>query len=311
MCPGKYLLITIISVMAFGKASCQLAPFQDDDAMITPNFQRKIIKEKRISQITVHDLLKPDGQPIDDEGIIHQYFFDTTGKIIESLYTVKVNSNSWDTIKCRYCYDSNNNLTIRRTQMGDFYDTWYYKWNKENKLQKEYHVHETNVVGADGNFKIATQRVISSDSFAYITYPKQLQQYVFNEDDKIFQKTITQYDDNKRFLSRSCHYAVGWLYSQVDVNYDSSGRIIGYVNTGNLNGDLNQKTTIKYDSLGKMEEKGIWENGKRTHHIEFMYDNETGLISDRLDRDSEKATISILRYSYQMYSNNGYPTAGK
>ena len=295
--------------MVMGNAYSQLAPFQDESSMQTPGFQQNIIKAKRISQITIHDFSKPDGAAIDDEGIIHQYFFDTAGKVIESLYTIRVNNDNWDTVKCRYCYDSNSNLTIKRTQMGDFYDSWYYRWNKDNMLQREYHVHETSTVDADGSFKIATQRVISTDSFAYIAYPKQLQQYVYNEDDKIFQKTITQYDDNKRFMSRSCHYAVGWLYSQVDIKYDSSGRIIGYVNTGNLNGDLNQSTSIKYDSLGKLEEEDIWEAGKQAHHIEYMYDNETGLISNKLDRN--KDLINIIRFSYEMYSNNGYPTAGK
>ena len=311
MTPGKYFFTAIISLTVLGNSYCQIAPFQDDNAMITPNFRQEIIKAKRISQITIHDLIKPDGEPIDDEGIIHQYFFDTTGKITASLYTIKVNGNNWDTVKCKYCYDSNSNLTIKRTQMGDFYDSWYYKWNKNNMLQKEYHVHETSTLSPDGSFKIATQNVISSDSFAYITYPKQLQQYAFNEDNKIFQKTIIQYDDNKRFLSRSCHYAVGWLYSQVDINYDSAGRINSYVNTGNLNGDLNQKTTIKYDSLGKIQEKDIWDDSKRAHRIEYFYDNETGLITDKLDRDKDKAIISIYRFNYEMYSNNGFPTATK
>jgi hypothetical protein len=311
MGPCKYALALLISFTALGNAHGQLAPFQDETNMETPNFQKDIIKSKRISQITIHDLSKPDGAGINDDGIIHKYFFDTAGKIIESLYTVKVSSDNWDTVKCRYCYDSCCNLTIKRTQMGDFYDTWYYKWNKQNMLQREYHVHETSTISADGSFKISTQRVISTDSFAYITYPKQLQQYEFNEDNKIFQKTITQYDDNKRFLSRSSHYAVGWLYSQVDIKYDSAGRVIGYVSTGNLNGNLNQSTTIKYDSIGKIAEKGIWEDGKQRHHVEYMYDNETGLISDKLDRDNVKDMISILRFSYEIYSNNGFPTATK
>lgn len=310
MRPGKYVLPVIILVVFSGNGFCQLAPFQDEDAMITPNFQAKLIKSKKISVITIHDFSKPDGYPIDDEGIMHQYFFDTAGKVTESLYTVKSGSDGWDTVKCRYYYDTNNNLSVKRTQTGDFYDTWYYKWDKSGMVQREEHVHETSSVSDDGSFKVATQRVISEDSFAYIVYPKQLQQYAFNEDSKIFQKTITQYDDNKRFMSRSCHYAVGWLYSQVDINYDASGRIIGYVNTGNLNGNLSQNTIIKYDSLGKMEEQSIWADGKQKHHIEYMYDNETGLISDKLDRDNDKALINIIRFNYEMY-NNSYSTATK
>ena len=187
--------------------------------------------------------------------------------------------------------------------MGDFYDSWYYKWNQDNMLQGEYHVHETSTMTTDGTFKIATQRVVSQDSFAYTIYPKQVQQYEYNEDNKIFQKIIIQYDDNKRFVSRNSHYAVGWLYSQVEVMYDSLGRVKGYVNSGNLNGDINKKTIIKYDSLGKIAEQNIWEDGKQTHHVEYMYDNETGLMSNKLDRDKDKAIIFITRYSYTSAKN--------
>jgi len=294
----------VIAVGIFQDAFCQLDPFQDDDAMITPSFQKHVIQTKKISQITIHYFSKPDGSPIEDGGIINQYFFDTTGKITGSLYTTKAGSDKWDTIKCLYWYDNKGNLIIKRTQAGDFYDAWYYKWNKDPMVQTEYHVQETSEASPEEAFKMATQKVIAADSFAYIIYPKQTQQYAYNEDSKIYRKTIVQYDDNRRLISRNTHYAVGWLYSEVDLTYDSLGRINGYVTTGNLNGNLNRKISIKYDSLGKIAAQGIWEDGKQTHHIEYMYDNATGLISNKLDRDLDKATIDILRFSYEMYGQD-------
>lgn len=299
----KNLVFTSIIVVVSHHAIGQLCPFQDEDAMITPNFQKHLIRAKKISQITIHYFSKPDGLPIEDGGIVYRYFFDTTGKITGSLYTTKAGHNTWDTIKCRYWYDANGNLIIKRTQSGDFYDAWYYKWNKDTLLQTEYHVQETSEAGPEEAFKMATQKVIAADSFAYIIYPKQTQQYAYNDDNKIFKKTIIQYDDNRHFISRTMQYAVGWLYSDVDLTYDSVGRIHSYVVTGNLDGDLDKKTTIKYDSLGKITEQYIWEDGKQTHHIEYMYDDATGLISNKLDRDIVKATIDILRFSYEMYGH--------
>ncbi|HTB32968.1 MAG TPA: hypothetical protein VK808_13145 [Bacteroidia bacterium] len=307
----KYGLLVIMSVFTISNAWCQLEPFQDDDAIVTPNFNRDIIKAKKISHITIASFTKPDGAAINDDGIIRQYFFDTTGNIMESVCTIKTGANSCDTVTCKYYYDNNGNINIKRTKMGDFYDTWYYKWNHDRLKQTEAHVRETSAITPDGTFKVVSQKVISADSFAYTEYPKQLQQYTYNEDNKVFQKTILQYDDNKRFLSRNSRYAVGWLYSSVDLNYDSKGRIIDYTNTGNLNGDVHQSTSIKYDSLGKMQEQSIWERGKQRHHIEFMYDNETGLISNKLDRDNEKATISILRFNYETYGVKSDSAVGK
>jgi len=303
---GKYLLIIMLLVITGRKVYCQLAPFQDEDAIVTPIFQENIIKDKKIAQITMHYFSKPDDAPITDQGIMLQYFFDTAGKIVESINMTKADNHIWDSVKCQYYYDGYGNISIKRTQMDDFYDTWYYKWNKEGQLQTEDHVHETNALSTGGDFKIATQKVMSADSFAYIPYPKQLQQYAYNEDNKIFRKTIIQYDEKRRIVSRNSHYVVGWLYSEVDFTYDDMGRIIRYVNSGNMNGDKSQSTIIKYDSSGRPDEQGIWNNGKQIHHIEYMYDGETGLISNKLDRDSTNASISIVRFSYKMYNDEGY-----
>ncbi len=307
----KQFLIFIVALFIGGNTFCQLLPFQDDDAIVTPNFSQDIIKTKKISHITMTYLTKPDGQGINEDGVVKQYFFDTTGRIMETVCTMKKGENSCDTITCKYYYDSYGNINIKRTRMGDYYDTWYYKWNKDRQMQTEAHVRETSAITPDGKFKIASQKVISADSFAYIAYPKQLQQYAYNEDNKYFQKTIIQYDENKRFLSRNSHYAVGWLFSQVDLNYDTKGNIISYNNTGNINGDVHESITLKYDSLGKIQEQGIFENGKQKHHIEFMYDNETGLISNKLDRNEEKAVIYIIKFSYDMYDSKGNVIGGK
>ena len=307
----KHFLIFIFLIFLAGNACCQLLPFQDEDAIVTPNFSSDIIKAKKISHITMRYFTKPDGNGINDDGIVNEYFFDTEGKIMETVCTVQKGSNGSDTTICHYYYDSYGNINIKRTRMGDYYDTWYYKWNKDKQMQTEAHVRETSAITPDGRFKIASQKVIAADSFTYVQYPAQVQQFAYNEDNKVFQKTILQYDDKKRFLSRNSHYSVGWLFSQVDLNYDTKGNIISYNSTGNINGDVHESATLKYDSLGKIAEQGIWENGKQKHHIEFMYDNETGLITNKLDRNEEKATISIIKFSYDMYDSNGNVIRGK
>lgn len=305
----KHLLILVVLLTTWGNAWCQLEPFQDEDAMVTPNFNEVIIKSKKISQISIHYFTKPDGATINDDGIVKCYYFDTAGKIIQSVCTTRTGENSCDSVKCSYYYDESGNITIKRTKFGDFFDTWYYRWSKDHLLQTEAHIHETSGFAVDGSFKVGTQKVISSDSFAYINYPKQLQQFAYNEDNKVFQKTIIQYDENKRLLSRNSHYAVGWLFSEVDLNYDSKGYLISYNNSGNLNGDMNKSTIIKYDSTGRTDEQEIWVSGKQKHHIEFMYDNSTGLVTNKLDRDEEKAVIYIIKFSYETYSGKGLSTA--
>ncbi len=160
-------------IITCGYSNAQLNPFQDDDAIITPNFKEDIIKEKKISKINIHYFTKPDGGPINDEGISKCYYFDSTGKVIQYNCVMMAGDKVCDSMSCNYYYDYSGNIIIKRNRHGDFFDTWYYKWSSDHLLQTQTHVHETSILSADGNFKPATQKVISADSFAYISYPKQ------------------------------------------------------------------------------------------------------------------------------------------
>jgi hypothetical protein len=284
-----------------GSAFAQLAPFQDESDIITPSFRYDIIRMKKISSITVHVEEKPDGKRISDDGIMQFYRFDTAARLSESFYTIKSGYNSWDTVRSHFYYDNKNHLVTKRTYEGTYYDTWYYVWYDDGMLKKEAHVHEANAPGDGPDFKIGTQALISCDSFAYNIYPKQTQRYGYNEKNTIYEKVITQYDDNRHMINRYSHYEVGWLYSQVDIKYDSAIHIKEYTFAGNLSGEVHKTTKLTYDKYGNMQVQKVFEGDKQTHQIEYLYDNNTGLISNQLDRDYPKSVIGIIRFSYTFF----------
>ncbi|MGP8215321.1 MAG: hypothetical protein ACLQQ4_07145 [Bacteroidia bacterium] len=278
----------------------QLAVFQDEEDVITPTFRYDILKLNRVASITIQYEYKPDGSPIMSDGTVKYYRFDSLTRLVESYFTIKESYDTWDTIRTIYFYDNTGHLVIKRTDEGNFYDTWYYRWYADGTMKKRAHVREVplNMTG-DFEFRIGTQTVLSADSFAYTAYPKQLQRFGFNEENKIYEKTISYFDDKHHLTSRNFHYAVGWLYSQVDLKYDSIYRIKEYTYTGNLNGDIHHTTSIAYDAYGGIAIQKIFDGNKQTDNIEYMYDGSTGLITNQLDRDFTKSVINIARFSYE------------
>jgi hypothetical protein len=280
----------------------QMAIFQDEEDVITPSFRYDILKLNKVKTITIQYEYKPDGEAIKDDGIIKYYRFDSLSRLVESYFTVKETLDSWDTIRSRYFYDDFGHLIIKRTNEGNFYDTWYYRWYTDGKMKKRAHVHEVPLAMSNNfDFRIGTQTVLSADSFAYTVYPKQLQRFGFNEENKIYEKTISYLDDKQRMTSRNFKYAVGWLYSQVDLKYDSINRIKEYTYTGNLNGDVHHTVKIVYNPYGGIDTEKIFESEKQTDNIEYMYDSTTGLITNQLDRNFPKAIINIARFSYEYW----------
>ena len=285
-------------------AFAQMAPFQDENDIITPSFKYDIIRMKKISSITIHVEEKPDGKRITDDGIMEYYRFDTAARLAESFYTIKAGYETWDTIRSHFYYDKKNHLVTKRTDEGNYFDTWYYVWYDDGMLKKEAHVHESNAPGVGADFKIGTQKVISCDSFAYNVYPKQTQRYGYNEQNIVYEKVISQYDDNKRLTGRYSHYEVGWLYSQVDLKYDSANHLKEYTYSANLSGEIHKSTKLTYDKYGNMVVQKVFEGEKQIHQIEYLYDNNTGLISNKLDRDYPKAVIGIIRFSYTFFDGD-------
>jgi hypothetical protein len=299
MSRARVLMFLFVFFLSSG-AMAQLAVFQDDEDIITPSFRYDMIKLEKIASITIQYEYKPDGQGIIDDGIIKVFHFDSIGRLKDSYFTIKQTRDSWDTIKTRYYYDDFNHLIIKRTNEGDFYDTWYYRWYPDGKMKKRAHVREVPMNMADnGLFRISTQTVLSADSFAYVQYPKQLQRYGYNEENKIYEKTISYLDDKQRMTSRNFKYAVGWLYSNVELKYDDNNRVTEYTYTGNMNGDIHQTVNIAYDPNGTISLKKLFDGDKQTDNIEYMYDSNTGLITNELDRSLTKLTINIARFSYE------------
>lgn len=301
----RFLVISLFALhFSTFDSIAQLSAFQDEEGIITPTFRYDIIHAKKVASILIQTEEKPDGKVISNEGIVQYYCFDTAARLAESYYTIKAGSDAWDTIRSRYYYDQNNRLVTKRTDENVFFDTWYYIWYPDGKVKKEAHVHETQAPAEGTSFCIGAQKVISCDSFAYNIYPKQIQRYGYNEENTIYEKTITQYDDNKRMTGRYSHYQVGWLYSQVDLKYDSANRLSEYIYSGNVNGDVHKTIRLFYGKSGNILSEKVFEGGKQTHEIEYLYDKNSGLISDQLDRDYVKGVIEIWRFSYTFFDTD-------
>jgi hypothetical protein len=71
-----------------------------------------------------------------------------------------------------------------------------------------------------------------------------------------------------------------------------------------VNGEVHKTTHIVYDKNGNIIAEKKINAGKQTNEIEYMYDKNTGLISDKLDRDFAKAVIEIWKFNYNFFDRD-------
>jgi hypothetical protein len=302
-----------------GILNAQFTPVDYNEQFITPCPITSIIKEKHISSITIRFQVKPDGETIKDEGMFQQFYFDSSGNMTSSIQVTSKGNLNWDSVQTFYYYNTAGCLTIKRTNAGNYYDSWYYSWydnpispafqppipqggrDAGHILKRIAHVHES-ITTQNGLINIGSQTIISNDSIFFNMFQNQLQLKFFNEENKVYQEKIYDYNNAGQPFGIYSKFTVGAFFLQEDMKYNASGKITEYNYNSNMNGEEHRKTILTYDSLGNPESGQLFISGNQTGELKFIHDADPVLICTRLERDYDKKVIYIRLYSYEYYN---------
>ena len=290
-------------------------------------FNIELVKAGKIKRIMLSVLQKPDLQVITDRGEVQCYEFDTTG-LLTRYYATRVISQeqvetfykavykrgrriraaytdiSWkyvyDTSFTWYVYDKNRNMLMKRSNYGDFYNTFYYDYDSLGQVKRETNVKETNKNPARGNFELGVQTILSVESFEYIQQsPTQLKKLCYNDDGKIYKQGIINHDSNT--VEENYSFVVGYVRYKNTYIYLPSGKLSSKEMYSNSNGDLKIFTTYTYDADGNIAEEKVFTNDVQTDLVAYIYDDSKRLLKSRLDRQFERNSIEIIKFSYDLY----------
>lgn len=272
---------------------------------------------------------KPDGAVIVDKGATQGYEFDTEGRIIRYYYTILKNVEREeidvpaiikrgkiirqattktitryinDTVFANIFYDSQNRIILKRVRSADYYDSYYYEYDKEGRIIKELHCKETNVSENKNEFKLGVQTILSSETFEYIKISKtQTQKICFNDEGREYKKVIINYDESGNIVSENFNYIVSWMFNENIYEYDFADRVIKRKNTANENGDIKTEKLFTYDSKGILNSEKFLKNDELISETTYLYENDSPLVYSRLIRDHKNASIGIVKFIYTFY----------
>jgi len=92
-----------------------------------------------------------------------------------------------------------NLLKLKRYNDGTYYESYYYDYNSEGKVEKEKRCKETNVSENKTEFKLGGQYIISEESFKYINTGKaQYKKISMNDEGRPYKETIFTLNNNKK-----------------------------------------------------------------------------------------------------------------
>lgn len=324
----RFILSLFFFLLFFHTACAQLIDMSiHEPQTLDMKFNATLVSTSRIKSILVKISEKPDLQMIVDRGETQGYEFDSTGKVIRFFATRVISKEQVETVhkavykkgrrispaytevNWKYVFDTNftwfmydrsARLIMKRSNYGDFYNTFYYDYDSLGKLSKETNCKETNKNPDKHHFELGVQTILSQESFEYVMQsPTQIKKRCLNDDGKVYKQGIINRDSNS--VEEDFSFVVGYVRYTNRYTYDNSGKLIEKMNYTNSNGDMKVTRTFQYDENGNITEERININDVNTGMMAYIYDPEQRLLKSRLERDFGKANIEILKFIYEFY----------
>lgn len=271
---------------------------------VEPSFNKKFVADHKIKNIKALVASKADNDIVKEMGIVQGYEFDGLGNTTKT-YTAQLNTNtlSYDTIATKIYYDKDQNIILKRSNKGVFYDARYYEYDENKKLKKETHCRETNSNIDGPEFKLGVQLILSQESFKYDSLgPYQWKKTHLNDENRVYKQGIINKDSIGRIVEENYNFAVGWIKIKINYKYDTLGRMIGRTNWTNENGDIKEDLLCEYDQAhGNLIGEKKFRNDTQTEEASYLYDEQKKLLKSVVTRYPLEKRIGIVKYSYEFY----------
>jgi len=290
-------------------------------------FNTEYIKTHNIKSITFDILDKKDLQVAEDKGLLNYYEFNDDGllkrfyytsiakiiqkeyhsgvvyrhrKKISNGYSYTKNEYVFDTISTSYFYNDAHLVKLKRYNDGDFYESYYYDYFPDGKVESEKRFKETNIAGTKTEFKLGAQYVISEESYLYkIVSPHQCKKICLNNEGRTYKEIIYNINDAKQLLNYNEQYTVTWIMQESNYTYNAKGQLTSAIYKSNSNGDLEQKRTYEYDSNDCLLTEKQYKNGVLEKEVSYVTDASKKLTSYIIRDDANKnMRIVKLYYTY-------------
>ena len=289
-------------------------------------FNTEFIKSQKIKSITFDIIDKKDLQVAEDKGLLTYYEFNTNGlltrfyntsivKVIQKEYhsepvyrrgrkvsngySYSKNEYVYDTVSTNYFYTDNSLLKLKRYNDGSYYESYYYDYTAEGKVEKEKRCKETNVSENKTEFKLGGQYIISEESYKYTSTGKnQYKKTCMNDEGRPYKEIIFTFNDAKKPISINEQYTVAWITQNSNFEYNSKGQLVKASYKSNSNGDMEQVRTYEYDANDCLLTEKQFKNGALLKEISYVTDANKK-VNSYIIRDPNSKSLRIVKLLYQ------------
>ena len=289
-------------------------------------FNTEYIKAQKIKSITFDIIDKKDLQVAEDKGLLTYYEFNSNGlltrfyntsiiktiqkeyhsepvyrrkRLVSGGHSYTKNEYVYDTVSTNYFYNEAFNLKLRRYNDGSFYESYYFDYSPDGKVEKEKRVRETNVSENKTEFKLGGQFLISEETYKYIpTGKNQFKKIFMNDEGRSYKETIYTLNEDKKPITINEQYTVAWITQNSTFEYNSKGQLIKASYKSNSNGDIEHVRNYEYDANDCLITEKQLKNGVLLKEISYVTDA-AKKVNSYIIRDPNNKSLRIVKLMYQ------------
>ncbi len=322
------LIIFILIGICYSAVSQTLLPKAEAAFESQLPFNHQYIQSQKIKSITFQIIDKKDMQVAEEKGLSHFYEFNQKGLLSRFYYTTIIktiekeyhsapvyrnhrkisNGNTYikneylyDTTSTVYFYNDSNLLKLKRYNDGPYYESYYYEYSLDGKVEKEKRCKETNVSEIKSEFKLGGQFILSEESYKYqVTGKNQYKKICQNNEGRSYKEIIFNTNEAGQLTSINEQYIVTWIMQNSQFSYNAKGQLTSAVYESNSNGELELSRTYEYDANDCLLTEKQFRNGVLQKEISYITDANKKLTS-YIIRDTNNKTMRIIKLDYQYY----------
>lgn len=257
-----------------------------------------IIKKNNIYQIEGSISNKKKNDKIRETQLIRQYAFNAEGKINKIIETIP-NDLQQDTLTICLNYNEKHSLTskTRTDQFGSSAKVFHYDEN--DRLQRK----EWKRLFGHTTCDHETLELVDFVTYNYKIFPSQIKQTAHNSEDRPFEEIMLYKNDKGQIIQQTTKNLRTSATNDIIIQYDKTGNIIELKQINSSSKNRIKSFSIKYDELNNVT--AIFEsiNNIPTREFQFLYQEETGLLSYLLTQDESTEFIQIFKVEYLVFRN--------
>ena len=260
-----------------------------------PFFNAKEIKQKKIKEIRCTYYEKKTGDIMRNLNKKSIYYFNEKGNLIHVL-EIEGRGGKADTAYFEYKYSPKGLVKLFRKGNKPDFTSILYTYDTEGRVIKEELYQDIllnkNLVNAD--FK--QDSLIDHETMRYKSYTNQLKKIVYNSYGAPYLDHITFTNTEGQIIKIDKKLKMTSEINETKFYYNKLKQVDSLVKFSSLNPSKTESIHFAYDAKQNLTSKKSYTNKKLFLSTEYLYNNNTGVLSSSIQNEEATNVLSISRF---------------